>query len=130
MTKPMKDANVKIYGSVYFSRLMGQCDDYLANYRSRNHHIKTYLQAYNEIMQRRLKQDEVMNKIQAIYYHLSDKRQMGRFGKYLLDKKITENERSIYKIFEQIFRNRIALVSLCTIEKYENIIKLYEGWKV
>ena len=125
MSKPIKQ-----YGSVYFSRLMGQCDDYLANYRSRNPHIKTYLQAYNEIMQRRKYQSDIIDKLQTICYELNDKRIMLKFGLYLKGLNIAKNERSIYKIFEHIFKNRIALLALCTLEKYENIIKLYEGWKV
>lgn len=126
MTRQIHEPNQ--FSSVYYSRKLGKCDDYICMYKRTNKH-SSYLEAYNEILERMEIRDNLLNRLQAIYYELIEAKKVNDFGEYLQGKEIIGNTRTIYKIFENAFINRQNLMTKSMVDKCKLILKHYDTYK-
>lgn len=126
MTRPIHEPNQ--FSSSYYSRKLGKCDEYICSYKV-NNKIKKYIDAYNHILERMKKRDEIQQKLQSIYYELSEARKVHDFGEYLQGKDIIGNTRTIFKVFENAFINRQNLMTKSVVIKCELVLKHYDTYK-
>ena len=75
------------------------------------------------------KRDEIQQKLQSIYYELSEARKVHDFGEYLQGKDIIGNTRTIFKVFENAFINRQNLMTKSVVDKYKLVLKHYDTYK-
>lgn len=126
MTRQIHEPNQ--FSSSYYSRKLGKCDEYICIYKCANRH-SSYLEAYNEILERMEIRDNLLERLQAIYYELSEARKVHDFGEYLQGKDIIGNTRTIFKIFENAFINRENLMTKSMVDKYKLVLKHYDTYK-
>lgn len=111
------------------SQKLGMSKDYLCVYRSFNRHLKSYEEAYNEVIKRRQDEEDTINAMQSVYYELSINKEINRFGKHLVEIGIYSNARSLHRLLNQAFMVRTSLLQKENLKLYKTILKEYEEWK-
>lgn len=108
---------------------LGMSKDYLCVYRTFNRHLKSYDEAYQEVIKRREYESKLLSQIQAIYYELIDTKSVNKFARHLVDIGIYLNSRSLHRVLNKSFLVRLSLVQKDNLKLYETIIKEFEEWK-
>ena len=111
------------------SQKLGMSKDYLCVYRSFNKHLKSYDEAYDEVIKRRQDDENTINAMQSVYYELSINKDINRFGKHLVEIGIYSNARSLHRLLNQAFMVRTSLLQKENLKLYKTILKEYEEWK-
>ena len=118
-------------GSLYsreLSQKLGMSKDYLCVYRSFNKHLKSYEEAYNEVIKRRQDDEDTINAMQSVYYELSINKDINRFGKHLVEIGIYSNARSLHRLLNQAFMVRTSLLQKENLKLYKTILKEHKEW--
>ena len=115
--------------SVWYSRQLGMCDEFVYNYKYRNKHIKSYKQVYSEVNERIETQKYVLGTLEDIFYELQIAKKISKFGRYLVNKGLAKNDRSIHVLFGNVFMIRRGLATKEAIDRYRIIIKEYDSFK-
>ena len=110
------------------SQSLGMSKDYLCVYRSFNRHLKSYEEAYNEVIKRRQDDEDTINAMQSVYYELSINKDINRFGKHLVDIGIYSNARSLHRLLNQAFMIRVSLLQKENLKLYKTIIREHGEW--
>ena len=103
--------------------------DYLCVYRTFNKHLKSYDEAYDEVIKRRQEDEDTINAMQSVYYDLLINKDINRFGKHLVEIGIYSNARSLNRLLNQAFMIRVSLLQKENFKLYKTILKEYEEWK-
>ena len=111
------------------SKKLGMSKDYLCVYRSFNRHLKSYEEAYNEVIKRRQDDEDTINAMQSVYYELSINKDINRFGKHLVDIGIYSNARSLHRLLNQAFMVRTSLLQKENLKLYKTILREWEEYK-
>lgn len=111
------------------SQKLGMSKDYLCVYRSFNRHLKSYDEAYNEVIKRRQDDEDTINAMQSVYYELSINKDINRFGKHLVEIGVYSNSRSLHRLLNQAFMVRTALLQKENLKLYKTILREHEEWK-
>lgn len=111
------------------SQKLGMSKDYLCVYRYHNKHLKSYDEAYHEVIKRRNDDENTINAMQSVYYDLSINKDINRFGKHLVEIGIYSNARSLHRLLNQSFLVRTALLQKDNLKLYKTILREYEEWK-
>ena len=112
------------------SQKLGMSKDYLCVYRSFNKHLKSYEEAYNEVIKRREYESKLLSQIQAIYYELIDTKSINKFARHLVDIGIYSNSMSLHRVLNKSFLVRLSLVQKENLKLYETIIREHGEWKL
>jgi len=119
-------------GSLYsreLSQKLGMSKDYLCVYRTYNRHLKSYNEAYDEVLKRRQEDFKMIERVQALYYELLETKNINAFGRHLVSIGMYTNSRSLHRTFEQAFCVRVKLIERSYFKVYEKILQEYEGYK-
>ena len=119
-------------GSFYsreLSQKLGMSKDYLCVYRSHNKHLKSYDEAYNEVIKRRQDDEDTINAMQSVYYDLSINKDINRFGKHLVEIGVYSNSRSLHRLLNQAFMIRVSLLQKENLKLYKTILREYAEYK-
>ena len=111
------------------SQKLGMSKDYLCVYRSFNRHLKSYEEAYNEVIKRRQDDEDTINAMQSVYYELSINKDINRFGKHLVEIGVYSNSRSLHRLLNQAFMVRTALLQKENLKLYKTILREWGEWK-
>ena len=118
-------------GSFYsreLSQKLGMSKDYLCVYRSFNKHLKSYEEAYNEVIKRRQDDEDTINAMQSVYYDLSINKDINRFGKHLVEIGVYSNSRSLHRLLNQSFMIRVSLLQKENLKLYKTILREHKEW--
>ena len=118
-------------GSLYsreLSQKLGMSKDYLCVYRSHNKHLKSYDEAYNEVIKRRQDDEDTINAMQSVYYDLSINKDINRFGKHLVEIGVYSNSRSLNRLLNQAFMVRTSLLQKENLKLYKTILREHKEW--
>lgn len=119
-------------GSFYsreLSQKLGMSKDYLCVYRTFNKHLKSYDEAYNEVIKRRQDDEDTINAMQSVYYDLSINKDINRFGKHLVEIGVYSNARSLHRLLNQSFMIRVSLLQKENLKLYKTILREWGEWK-
>ncbi len=108
---------------------LGMSKDYLCVYRTFNRHLKSYDEAYNEVIKRRQDDEDTINAMQSVYYELSINKDINRFGKHLVEIGVYSNARSLHRLLNQAFMVRTSLLQKENLKLYKTILREYRDWK-
>lgn len=111
------------------SQKLGMSKDYLCVYRSFNKHLKSYEEAYNEVIKRRQDDEDTINAMQSVYYELSINKDINRFGKHLVEIGVYSNARSLHRLLNQAFMIRTSLLQKENLKLYKTILREHKEWK-
>lgn len=119
-------------GSLYSRELslsLGMSKDYLCVYRTHNKHLKSYQEAYDEVIKRRQDDEDTINAMQSVYYELSINKDINRFGKHLVEIGVYSNARSLHRLLNQAFMIRTSLLQKENLKLYKTILREWEEYK-
>ena len=114
----------------HYSNLMGKCDAFLSAYCYFNKIKGTPKEIY-DIVQKRIKyENEIVQKMQDLYYELSDKGAKAEFGRYCASKGLFKHDIQLNQSLESSFIiERENLIKLTQIKRMETILGYYEEFK-
>lgn len=107
---------------------LGMSKDYLCVYRTHNKHLKSYQEAYDEVIKRRQDDENTINAMQSVYYELSINKDINRFGKHLVEIGIYSNARSLHRLLNQAFMVRTSLLQKENLKLYKTILREHKEW--
>lgn len=119
-------------GSLYSRELslsLGMSKDYLCVYRTHNRHLKSYQEAYDEVIKRRQEDEKILFKIQAIFYELVEDKKISKFGRHLVSVGVHAQNNKIHTLLNASFPERRSLIPKDNFKQYETIIREFEEWK-
>ena len=108
---------------------LGMSKDYLCVYRTHNKHLKSYQEAYEEVIKRRQEDEKLLHKVQAIFYELLEARNITKFGRHLIEIGVYRKNNKIHTLLNASFPERRSLIPKDNFKQYETIIYEYEEWK-
>ena len=108
---------------------LGMSKDYLCVYRTHNKHLKSYDEAYKEVLERRKKDEKILFQIQNIFYELVEGRNISKFGRHLVSIGIHAQNNKIHALLNASFPERRSLIPKDNFKQYETIIREYRDWK-
>lgn len=108
---------------------LGMSKDYLCVYRTHNKHLKSYDEAYKEVLFRRENDTKLLFKVQAIFYELLEERKITQFGNHLVTIGVYTRNNKIHTMLNASFPERRSLIPKDNFKQYETIIREYEEWK-
>ena len=114
----------------YASKLLGLSQSYLAMYKKTKSPDCTAKELYDQVIAHKALDNKLRGDLLDAYYDLSNKRLCFYFSKFVHNKGLCTNERSILSVFDYLLINKSKnLCSLKQQQKHVELLELYEEFK-
>lgn len=112
------------------SKCLGLSKSYLAVYKKNKSPDCTAKELYDQVISHRALDNKLRGALLDAYYDLADKRLCFSFSKFVHNKGLCTNERSILRVFDYLLIHKSKnLCSLKQQQRHVELLELYEEFK-